>query len=98
MPKKTIPIHIQGAMLYNLLFEDSVRPGDSFSTLPIIINKELLYKYAAKKINDKELTDTMLPLNMITHKINLISFRILIANTKPKSSIFICVQYLLNIF
>ncbi len=68
---KTIPKQVQGALLFNYLFNDSLRPGDGVLQCQIIINSERLLQYSdshppkGKYQLDKEL---------ITKKLNVISF------------------------
>jgi hypothetical protein len=69
--KKTIPMHVKGAMLYNYLFNDKLRPGDSISLVQIKISKELLLKH----VNKKPITSKyQLPMEFMDNKLNIIAF------------------------
>ncbi len=68
---KTIPKQIEGAMLYNFLFADSIRPGDGVLQCQIIINSGRLLQYAEQH---KAKTKYQLPKDLITKKLNVISF------------------------
>ena len=61
-------------MLYNSLFEDSIRPGESLSMLQIRTNKEKLYQYLEKKYKKETCSKYQLPLSLVSDKINVISF------------------------
>ena len=67
---KTIPTHIQGSMLYNLIFDDQLRPGDSLLMVPVVINKNLLYK----KYQYYKKSNYQLPNELIGDKLNILSF------------------------
>jgi len=67
---KTVPTHIQGAMFYNLIFDDQLRPGDSLLMVPVIINKNLVYK----KYQHYQRSPYQLPNDFIKDKLNIISF------------------------
>jgi hypothetical protein len=67
---KTVPTHIQGAMFYNLIFDDQLRPGDSLLMVPIIINKNLVYK----KYQHYQRSPYQLQNDFIKDKLNIISF------------------------
>jgi len=69
--KKTIPIHIKGAMLYNYLFNDKLRPGDSISLVPIKISRELLIK---RTYSQPVISKYQLPIELMDRKINVIAF------------------------
>lgn len=71
---KTIPTHVLGAMLYNSLFEDNIRPGESLSMIQIRLNPDLLYKYLEKKYQNIHPSKYQLPLTLISKKLNTISF------------------------
>jgi hypothetical protein len=68
---KIIPKQVQGAMLYNYLLRDIIRPGDGILLCQIIINPSKLRQYA-----DSHPTKTkyQLPKELITQKLNVISF------------------------
>ncbi len=68
---KTIPKQVEGAMLFNWLFMDSLRPGDGMLQCQIIINPERLLQYAdLYPVNSKY----QIPVERITQKLNVISF------------------------
>jgi len=68
---KTIPKQVEGAMLYNYLFDDNVRPGDGVLLCRIIINPGRLLQHA-----DKHPPSSKYQINKetITSKLNVISF------------------------
>jgi hypothetical protein len=68
---KTIPKQVEGAMLYNYLFSDNIRPGDGVLQCQIITNPGRLLQYADKH---KQATKYQLPKEKITAKLNVISF------------------------
>jgi hypothetical protein len=68
---KTIPKQVQGAMLFNYLFHDSLRPGDGMLQCQIIINSSRLKQYAD---SHPAKTKYQLPKDLITQKLNVISF------------------------
>lgn len=75
--KKTIPIHIKGAMLYNYLFEDKLRPGDSISLVQIKLSKDLLIR---RTYTHPITSKFQIPLELMDNKLNVIAF--------PSDSIF----------
>jgi len=68
---KTIPKQVEGAMLFNYLFNDSIRPGDGVLQCQIITNTGRLLQYADKHPADSKY---QLPKEKITQKLNVISF------------------------
>lgn len=68
---KTTPVHVQGAMFYNLLFEDILRPGDSIIMVPVVINTNVVYRYFE---NYRRTSKYQLPNDFIKDKLNIISF------------------------
>ncbi len=69
--KKTIPIHIKGAMLYNYLFSDQLRPGDSISLVQIKMSKDLLIRHTyTNPITSK----FQIPIELMDNKLNVIAF------------------------
>jgi len=72
--RKTIPIHVKGAMLYNTLFQDNIRPGESISLVQIRINPEVLYKYISKLYQKNTPSRYQIPLSEVNHKLNVITF------------------------
>ncbi len=68
---KTIPKQIKGAMLFNYLFDDTLRPGDGMLQCQIIVNAERLLQYAGTNpVGSKYQLDK----NLINDKLNVISF------------------------
>jgi len=70
MEKKTIPVHVKGAMFYNTVFDNSIRPGDSISLVPVILNVNKAYIYCNEIKKDKY----QLPMDLLNNSINVISF------------------------
>jgi len=68
---KTIPKQVQGAMLYNWLFNDILRPGDGVLQCQLIINSERLTQYYD---SHPKKSKYQLPKELITKKLNVISF------------------------
>jgi hypothetical protein len=68
---KTIPKQVQGAMLYNFLFNDNLRPGDSVLQCQVIINTGKLLQYCEQHPTTSKY---QLPKDLITSKLNVISF------------------------
>ncbi len=68
---KTIPKQVQGAMLFNYLFWDNIRPGDGVLQCQLIINSSRLMQYAG---SHPAKTKYQLPKELITQKLNVISF------------------------
>ena len=68
---KTIPKQVEGAMLYNYLFDDNIRPGDGILVCRVIVNPSRLLQYA-----DKHPPSSKYQINKetITSKLNVISF------------------------
>jgi len=69
--KKTIPIHIKGAMLYNYLFSDQLRPGDSISLVQIKLSKDLLIRHT---YNNPITSKFQIPIELMDNKLNVIAF------------------------
>jgi hypothetical protein len=67
---KTVPVHLQGAMFYNLIFDDQLRPGDSLLMVPVIINSSLVFK----KYQYYKRSPYQIPNELIKDKLNIISF------------------------
>jgi len=72
--KKTVPMPVKGARLYNTLFEDNLRPGESVTLLQIKININLLYKYISEKYNVKAKSNFQIDLEDVNQKLNVIAF------------------------
>ena len=68
---KTIPKQVEGAMLYNYLFKDILRPGESLMQTQIKINVSKLLQYTHSHPVKGQF---MLPPDKITQKLNVISF------------------------
>ncbi len=68
---KTIPKQVEGAMLFNWLFNDSLRPGDGMLQCQIIINPGRLLQYVDLHAPNSKY---QLPIERITQKLNVISF------------------------
>jgi spermidine/putrescine-binding protein len=68
---KTIPKQVQGAMLFNYLFDDNLRPGDGVLQCQLIINSSRLLQYSQ---NHPPNSKYQLQKNLITSKLNVISF------------------------
>ncbi len=68
---KTIPKQVEGAMLYNWLFSDSIRPGDGVLQCQLIINSDRLAQYSDSHPKKSKYE---LPRERITKKLNVISF------------------------
>jgi len=68
---KTIPKQVEGAMLYNYLFSDSLRPGESVLQTQIRINPSKLLQYMDEKGPTGKF---MIKKSMISQKTNTISF------------------------
>ncbi len=69
--KKIIPKQVQGSMLFNYLFDDTIRPGDGVLQCQLIINSDRLRQYADQHSSKSKYE---LPKEMITKKLNVISF------------------------
>ncbi len=68
---KTVPKQVQGAKLYNYLFQNNLRPGDSLLQCQIIVNTgKLLQYFEANPTNSK----FQLQKEAVTAKLNVISF------------------------
>lgn len=67
---KTIPKQVQGAMLYNYLFDDVLRPGESVYQCQININSNRLLQYMD---SHKRSSKFQLKPNLV-NKLNVISF------------------------
>ena len=71
---KSIPTQVKGAMFYNLLFKDILRPGESFKVIQIKIkNFKKLLDLFNKKLKNKELSKYMINNEDINKKLNVIS-------------------------
>jgi len=73
---KNIPNQVKGAMLYNALFENTLRPGDSLNMVQLKINKDKVYQYLSnkyKKLNKDDLK-YLIDLKDVNSKLNIISF------------------------
>ena len=68
---KTIPKQVEGALFYNYLFKDILRPGESIYQTQIIINPGKLLQYMDKNPSKGEY---MIPSERVTQKLNVISF------------------------
>jgi hypothetical protein len=68
---KTIPKQVEGAMLFNYLFKDILRPGESLLQTQIKINVSKLLQYTHLNPPTGQF---MLPSDKITSKLNVISF------------------------
>ncbi len=68
---KTIPKQVQGAQLYNLLFNDVIRPGDGVLQCQLIINTERLQQHYD---SHPKKSKYQMPKDLITKKLNVISF------------------------
>ncbi len=68
---KTIPKQVEGAMLYNYLFDDVIRPGDGVLQCQLIINSGRLLQHAE---THRAKSKYELSQEMITKKLNVISF------------------------
>jgi len=68
---KKIPKQVEGAMLYNYLFRDIFRPGESILQTQVIINPGKLLQEMDKH---KSSTEYQIPKEMISNKINALSF------------------------
>ena len=82
---KNLPKQVRGAMLYNFLFEDVIRPGDSMLTVQIKIQslKPLLNFYEEKRKN-KNLSIYQLKKEDINDKLKFISIPFGIEKNKEK--------------
>jgi hypothetical protein len=68
---KSIPKQVEGAMLFNYLFSDSIRPGDGVLQCQIIVNTGKLLQHAEiYPVKSKY----QIPKERITDKLNVISF------------------------
>lgn len=68
---KTIPKQVEGAMVYNYLFNDQIRPGDGVLQCQVIINNERFLQYSDQ---NPVTSKYQLPRERITKKLNVISF------------------------
>lgn len=68
---KSIPKQVEGAMLYNYLFRDIFRPGESILQTQIIINASKLLQYADK---NNTTTEYQIQKDYISQKVNNISW------------------------
>jgi hypothetical protein len=68
---KTIPKQVQGAMLYNYLFDDNLRPGDSMIMCQVIINTGKLLQHFEHNPSQSKYH---LQKENVTSKLNVVSF------------------------
>lgn len=68
---KTIPKQVQGAMFFNYLFTDTLRPGDSVIQCQVKINPSKLVQYYSEH---PAKTKYQIDASMISDKLNVISF------------------------
>ncbi len=68
---KTIPKQVQGAMLYNYLFNDVLRPGESIYQCQIRINSSRLLQYMD---SNQHTSKFQINKTMVSSKTNVISF------------------------
>lgn len=68
---KKIPKQVEGAMLYNYLFSDNFRPGESILQTQVIINPSLLLQQMNKR---RPNTEYQIQQDTISEKVNNISF------------------------
>lgn len=68
---KKIPKQVEGAMLYNYLFSDNFRPGESILQTQVIINPSLLLQ---RMSTTRPKTEFQIQSETITEKVNNISF------------------------
>lgn len=79
---KTIPKQVKGAMLYNYLFNDVLRSGESMLQCQILINPSKLLQYThTHKPNSKY----QIKQEMVTNKFNVISFPVDMTESEIKS-------------
>ena len=76
---KKIPKQVEGAMLYNYLFRDIFRPGESILQTQIIVNPGKLLQEMDKKSPS---TEYQIPKELISNKINALSFPTEFGNSK----------------
>ena len=82
---KTIPKQVRGAKLYNFLFEDIIRPGDSMLTVQIKVkNLKKLLQYYEEKKKQNLLSEYQLEYFDINNKLNFISIPFGIEKNKEK--------------
>jgi DNA polymerase elongation subunit (family B) len=67
---KKIPKQVEGAMLYNYLFRDIFRPGESILQTQVIINPSILLQ----KMNQKSSNEYQIHKDLVSNKINALSF------------------------
>lgn len=83
-PNKTLPKTVMGAFLYNFLFKDVIRPGDSVYMFQIKINVHLLIK--SFENHKGTLNKFQLSKDLINEKLNVISIPVDL-NNKEKNDI-----------
>jgi len=76
---KTIPKQVEGAMLYNYLFRDIFRPGESILQTQVIINSSKLLQEMDKQ---KSSTEFQLSKKNVSDKLNVLSFPVEFGNHK----------------
>jgi len=76
---KTIPKQVEGAMLYNYLFRDVFRSGESLLQTQIIINPSRLLQRMDKKNSNSEY---QISKEKVSEKLNVISFPVDFGNNK----------------
>jgi DNA polymerase elongation subunit (family B) len=69
---KTIPKHVKGAMLFNLIFADLLRPGESLLQCQIKINPPRILQYIDSE--DKNLSKYQISKDIVNEKLKDISF------------------------
>lgn len=70
---KTVPKQVQGAMLYNYLFADSLRPGEGMVQIQVWINVSKLVQYMDSH-PEQGGSKFQITTDMVTDKLNVISF------------------------
>jgi len=74
---KSIPNQVKGAMLYNYLFTDNFRPGESILQTQVIINPSMLMQKMQKSPPSSEF---QLQSDMVSSKTNTLSFPVEFGN------------------
>jgi len=84
---KSLPMPVKGAMFYNLIFKDNLRPGESFIVVQVKLNnlKKILDIYNLKNKNN-ELSPYMINKDEINKKLNVISIPVGL-NEKDKNDL-----------
>jgi len=71
---KMIPSQVRGAMLYNFIYTDTLRPGDSIMTIQIKIKSfQKLLDHYNKKLQENKLSKYQITKDDINNKLNYIS-------------------------